>query len=274
MDGQPRRPALIAEIADNHGGDIRLAKEFIRILGAIGVDYVKFQSWQLRKVRDPAAEPKYEWLETAELSDDDHVELIHECENQGVRFLTTAFDPERIGFLSSLGMHEVKIGSGEVSDHDLLRAARKAFPHVICSTGMHTADEVGEAAEILREGEFTFMHCVSVYPHSLDRANLSRMEWLRQFTPSVGYSDHSSSLDAARMALVLGARFVERHTALGKYGPGRVNPWDTLPEQWDELVRFRDGFVAAWGPGVETTFSDEELAARRRFIGRWKGKPM
>lgn len=266
----PTRPTLIAEVADNHGGDIRLAKEFIRILAEVGVDVVKFQSWQLSKVRDPAAEPKYEWLKGAELSDENHVELVRECEKHGVGFLTTAFDAGRIPFLRSLGLESIKIGSGEVTDHELLGAARAAFPHVIMSTGMHTGEEVGAAARVLKtSGRFTLMHCVSLYPHGLERANLSRMGWLQSFTPSVGFSDHSLGLDAAKMAIVLGATHVERHSALGTRGPGRVNPWDTTPEQWEELVRFRDGFLAAWGaPGVP--LSEAEFASRARFIGRWR----
>lgn len=268
-----RRTRLIAEVADNHGGDMTLAKTFIRVLAGVGVDAVKFQSWQLSRVRDPAAEPYYEWLSKAELRDEQHLELREECRRQGVTFLTTVFDLDRVAFLSTLGLESIKIGSGEMSDHALLLSVRRHFPHLIVSTGMHEPSEVVQTARLLEGHRFTLMHCVSIYPHRVDQANLSRMLWLRQFTPSVGFSDHAVGLDAAKMAIALGADYLERHAALGPSGPGRVNPWDTTPQQWEELVQYRDLVASAWGDPT-APLSEPELKARQRFIGRWRGQPV
>jgi sialic acid synthase SpsE len=261
---------LIAEVADNHGGDLKLAKEFIRILAAVGVDYVKFQSWQLAKVRDRAAEPMYDWLVKAELTDAAHYELMEECARRGVKFLTTCFDPGRVDFLASLGLTEVKVGSAEVSDHELLARLRARFEHVILSTGMHTGEEVRAAVDILTGGRTTLMHCVSIYPSTPEQANFNRLLWLRRFCGSVGFSDHGGTIEAAKMAIVLGADYVERHTCLGKYGPDRVNPWDTTPEKWEELAKYRDTVAQAWGPG-DGPLTETDLKVRARFIGRWLG---
>jgi len=259
---------FIAEVADNHGGDMNLAKEFIRVLASVGVDYVKFQSWQMERVRDPSAEPHYDWLKKAELTDEQHLALKEECEKRGVKFLTTVFDPHRVDFIASLGLESIKIGSAEVSNHALLAKVKTYFSHIILSTGMHTGDEVAAAASILDGTRFTLLHCVSIYPHPVSKANLSRMLWLQRFTPSVGFSDHSVGTEASKMAVVLGADYVERHTALSPNGPGRVNPWDTTPDQWEELIRYRELVVSAWGQ-EDSPFSDEERQARARFIGRW-----
>lgn len=264
------RTQFIAEVADNHGGDMELAKTFIRRLAAVGVDYVKFQSWRMARVRDPAAEPHYAWLTKAELTDAQHAELKAECERRKVKFLTTVFDAERVDFVASLGLDTVKIGSAEVSDHALLAEARRRFPHIILSTGMHTLKEVARAAEILKRGRLTLMHCVSIYPCGIEQANLARMERLRWFTPSVGFSDHSVGLEAAKMAIVLGADYVERHSCLSPEGPGRVNPWDTSPEQWAELAKYRDLVSAARGTG-DAPLGEAELRAKQRFVGRWSG---
>jgi len=264
------QPKFIAEVADNHGGDISLAKEFIRVFADIGVDYVKFQSWQISRVRDRALERHYDWLVRAELSDAQHVDLMEECNKRGVKFLTTVFDSDRVEFLATLGLESIKVGSGEVSDHKLLRTVRKYFKHIMLSTGMHTGDEVKEAVRLLSGGSFSIFHCVSIYPHDIERVNLSRMVWLRQYCDSVGFSDHSVGIEAAKMALVLGAEYIERHTCLGRDGPGRVNPWDTTPEQWKELVKYRDIAKNAWGEG-DIPLVEEEMRARHRFIGRWKG---
>ena len=43
----------------------------------------------------------------------------------------------------------------------------------------------------VKDHAFTFLHCVTVYPTPLEMINLKRMEWLKQFTNSVGFSDHT-----------------------------------------------------------------------------------
>lgn len=267
----PGDTKLIAEIADNHGGDMKLAKHFIKTLAEIGVDIVKLQSWQMKRVRDPKEEPFYDWLVGAELLDEQHHELMEYCQELGVEFLTSVFDKHRAEFLGSLGLHSIKVPSPELSNHELLYALREHFDHMIVSTGMHTADDVRAAAKVLEGSDYTFLHCVSIYPSTVEQANLSRMEWLRQFTPSVGLSDHCGSLESAKMAMLLGADYIERHTAMGKYGPGRVNSWDTFPEQWEELVAYRESVRNAWGDGPDRPLTEGEEAARKRFIGRWSG---
>lgn len=269
----PPRTELIAEIADNHGGDMNLARHFIKTLAGIGVDVIKFQSWQMKRVRDRNAEPFYDWLKGAELSDEQHRELIDTCGEHKVRFLTTVFDIHRIEFLAGLGLKSVKIPSPDLSNAELLKEARAAFDHLYVSTGMHTAEEVRAAAEVLEGARYTFMHCVSIYPHSPEEANLGRIEWLRQFTPRVGYSDHCGSLDPARMAMVMGVECIERHCAMGRHGPGRVNAWDTFPEHWEELVAWRRTLEQAFAADPERPLTESEEAARRRFIGRWSGGP-
>ena len=262
---------LIAEVADNHGGDMKLAKHFIKTLADIGVDIVKLQSWQMERVRDPKEEPFYDWLTGAELQNEQHMELKEYCEEVGVEFLTSVFDKHRIEFLGSLGTRSIKVPSPELSNYELLLGLKEHFDHIIVSTGMHVADEVVAAAKLLEGANYTFLHCVSIYPSTVEQANLSRMEWLKQFTPSVGLSDHCGDLESAKMALLLGADYIERHTALGKYGPGRVNAWDTYPEKWEELVAYRERVRSAWGVGPDLPLTDGEEAARTRFIGRWSG---
>ena len=47
-----REVKIIAEVASNHGGNTTIAKEFIHVASQIGVDYIKFQSWQYKTLRD------------------------------------------------------------------------------------------------------------------------------------------------------------------------------------------------------------------------------
>ena len=48
------------------------------------------------------------------------------------------------------------------------------------------------------------LHCVTIYPTPLNQLNLSRLEYLRNFTKNVGFSDHSLvSLDKHQKESVL-----------------------------------------------------------------------
>lgn len=262
------RTRIIAEVASNHGGDLALAKEFIRVAADAGADYVKFQSWRVSTMRDGTQDAQYDWFSRSELSDAAHVELIDECHRRGIRFLTTCFDIGRVEFIASLGLTEVKVASPDLASERMLRALRTHFEHVIVSAGMGSDDEVRIAAQALAGGRFTLLHCVSLYPMPADAAQLKRMQWLRQFTPSVGWSDHAPGTKVVKLAIALGADFVEKHLCLGPEGPGQVTAWDATPAQLAEIVEYARFVEAAEG--------DEALpitptidAARTRFIGRF-----
>lgn len=257
---------IIAEVSSNHGGDLKVAKEFIRIADEIGIDYIKFQSWQVHKMKKD--DPQYEWFKKSELTDQMHYELIEECKKNNIKFLTTCFDIDRIEFLSSLGLDEIKVGSADTASYKMLSMLKNKFSHIIVSTGMATDEEVRKAAEILSNSNFTFLHCVSLYPTPPGRVNLRRMDWLKQFTKSVGYSDHSIGIEAVKLSIARGASFVEKHFTLGEGKCPRTMPWDATPEEFKEIVKFRN--LCTELLGEEKLIIDQEmLEIRKKFIGRF-----
>lgn len=260
---------IVAEVASNHGGDIKLAKEFIRVAAEVGVDYVKFQSWQASKLRDGRNDPQYEWFSKAELSDAVHWELMEECSKRGVRFLTTLFDEERIDFLTSLGLTEIKIASPDANNFALLGRAKQSFKHLIVSTGLSTCNEILETAHFLKDAESTLCHSVSLYPVSLQRANLSRIDWLRTIATKVGYSDHTEGIEAANIAIAKGVHYLEKHFCLGRNGPGRVCSWDATPNEMRALVDYRAVVEKATKPPA-AEIPDDLRRARDFFVGRFR----
>ncbi len=262
------RTKVIAEVASNHGGDINIAKKFIRVAASIGVDYIKFQSWQVSKLRKD--DPQYEWFCRAELSDKAHYELIEECEKYNIKFLTTCFDIERIEFLSNLGLREIKVGSADCASYTMIKLLSEKFDHLIISTGMHYSEEIRKTAEILKGKKFTFLHCVSLYPTPLDKVNLRRMDWLRQFTPSVGYSDHTIGIEAVKAAIARGASYVEKHFTLGESECPRANPWDATPREFEQVMEFAHKCALILGDSdADFEITEEEAKAREKFIGRF-----
>lgn len=261
-----RYTKIIAEVASNHGGDIKLAKEFIRIAADIGVDYIKFQSWQVSKLSKD--DPQFEWFKQSELSNEAHYELMEECKKKDIKFLTSVFDVDRVDFLKDLGIDEIKVASPDLGSNKLLKMLKDKFQHLIVSTGMHYKDEIEKAATILKGANFTFLHCTSIYPCPPESVNLEKMQWLKKFTSSVGYSDHSPGIDAVKVAIAQKASYIEKHFCLGKSGPGRVMPLDATPAKMAEIVKYAElvyMVLGANGAGI----SEAEKKARVRFVGRF-----
>ncbi len=260
------RTKIIAECATNHEGSLDRAKEMICAAAEAGADIVKFQSWQAKTLVNQQ-DSGMERYRRSELSDDAHRELMEECRLRGVQFLTTCFDIGRVEFLGSLGLPVIKVASLDVGSVRMLEALKQHFDELIVSTGMTNVAEIRRCVEALADRNLTLLHCVTLYPTPAANANMARMDWLRKFTPQVGYSDHTLGTDAAKLAIARGAVYVEKHFTLDRsLGPSHA--FCATPEE------IRD--MAQWARTVEElngqpdpALSETEVQNRKFFIGRW-----
>lgn len=264
--GEGEACSIIAEAGSNHNGDIGIAKEMIRIAAKVGADYIKFQSWQSKNLKKDYTGIEYYRLR--ELSDEDHFDLIEECKKYNIKFLTSCFDIGRINFLKKLGLDEIKIPSPDIGSYRMIKMLRDNFKHLIISTGMAYEEEVRKTAEILKEHNFTFLHCVSLYPTPLEKVNMARMDLLRQFTPSVGFSDHTLGTEAAKLAIARGASFVEKHFTLDRRMPGKDQSISAEPHEIKEIVDYAKNVSTLMGDG-SPNLCDEELEVRKIYVGKW-----
>ena len=271
------RPRIIAEIASSHNGNIEIAKEMVRAAAETGVDIVKFQSWQSKNVND--TDPDKARYASLELSDEAHYILKAECEKYGVEFATTCYDASRIPFLQGLGLKSIKIASTDLKHTKFLKNIRESFEEVIVSTGMSEKDEMLSALEILKAGKYTIMHCVSVYPCPLEKANMQKLLWLKGVADSVGYSDHTEGIEAAVFAMGMGVDYIEKHFTLDRnteqtphtVGKG-MKPITTHmiasePAVFKSLCEWRDKYVIALGDGSLELLPEERLT-REKYTGR------
>jgi len=260
------RTQIITEIGANHGGDIELAIKMIEAAARAGADWVKFQSWQAQTLKP--GDPNFERHAKAQLSDENHYRLIQACEANHVKFLTTCFDKGRVEFLASLGLTTIKIASPDLASHTMIKMLRERFEHLIISTGMSYDEEIRQTAELLGDSSYTFMHCVSLYPTPLERVNLARMDWLRQFTPSVGFSDHTLSVAAGQLAIARGAVYLEKHFTLSRDLPGKDQAISAEPDEIRLLADYATQTEMLMGQ-VSPDLSDKEVELRGVYIGKW-----
>ena len=68
--------------------------------------------------------------------------------------------------------------------------SKSKFKEIIVSTGCTFDHEIKKTSEILKNKEFTLMHCVSIYPTPLSEVHLENNHY--KFFKNVGLSEHSN----------------------------------------------------------------------------------
>ncbi|OZI77642.1 N-acetylneuraminate synthase [Bordetella genomosp. 12] len=275
---------IIAEAGVNHNGDIELAKQLVREAARAGADYVKFQSFITEDVISPAApkaqyqvratggdESQYDMVRKLELSKEDHVSLVKECDAHGIKFFSTAFDPRSFDMLVSLGVEMVKVPSGELTNKPFLKYMAKLGLPLILSTGMADLGDIEAALRVIEEAgtprsRVTILHCTTEYPAPMADVNLRAMRTLKHaFGTPVGYSDHTEGIEVAIAAVALGAVVIEKHFTLSKDLPGPDHKASLEPVELSAMVRSIRNIELARGDGLKRP-TDVEL--KNRIVAR------
>ena len=251
---------IIAEFCQNHNGDFDLLKKMIESAAASGATHGKMQTIYantlsyrpqfenglvsngiVKSIKRPYKE-EFDRLKGLEISEEETSEFIKICKENGLIPMTTCFTRSHVERLSELGFNSIKVASYDCASFPLLRELKSKFKEIIVSTGATYDDEIKHAADILHDVDYSFLHCVTIYPTPLKDMHMARMEWLKQFTKSVGYSDHSlvseTKLIASKAALALGAELIERHFTLLKPNESKDGPVSINHEQLKELGDF------------------------------------
>jgi len=234
-----RKTIIIAEIGENHMGDMGRAKKMIAEAARAGADMVKFQSYLASEVAD--TDPEKEWFARVQLSDAAHYELKECAQKHGVEFLSSPFSINRAKLLcEGLGLQKIKIASSELLNFPLLDYINRHADTVFLSTGMATLAEIKQALAHLNNVKTGYiMHCVTQYPVKPTDANLNVITTLRAEFPRqhIGYSDHTTGLQAALTAVALGAEVIEKHFTLDKSLPGTDHILSADPNELRQLVK-------------------------------------
>ena len=229
---------IIAEVGENHIGDMERARRMVAEAAKAGADMVKFQSYLASEVRDD--DPEKEWFAKVQLSDKAHYELKDCAEQHGVEFLSSPFSLDRAKFLcEKLGLRKIKIASSEMLNFPLLDYINEHAETVFLSTGMATLDEIKLALTHLNKLKTCYiMHCVTQYPAKPQDVNLRAITTLIVAFPEhhIGYSDHTIGTQAALTAAALGAEVIEKHFTLDKSLPGTDHILSADPDELKRLV--------------------------------------
>ena len=261
---------IIAEIGENHLGNMDMAKVMIDYAADAGADIVKFQSYRGADVRDD--DPERDWFSEVELSDEMHHELKAHAEGQGVEFMSSPFTIERARLLcEGLGLKKIKIASSEMTNHRLLDYVNDYAEVVFLSTGMANIEEIAESLGHLSNVKDVYiLHCVTAYPCEDADANLLAIQDLKKAFPDykIGFSDHTIGITAPIAAVALGARVIEKHYTLAKTLPGTDHILSVTPDEFREMVKEIQRMELMLG-SPEKTPRPAEMKIRELVRARW-----
>ena len=255
---------IIAEAGSNHDGNLRKAKELIRVSKEAGADAVKFQSFRAERLVQ-RSHPAFAELKRLEVPTEWHRELKQYADRTGITFFSTPFDEGRATLLDETGVGLFKIASGDITHIPLIAHIARFRKPVILSTGMSTMNEIKRAmAAIASTGnkKVALLHCVSRYPAQPSDFNLLALDTLRaKFRLPVGLSDHSLGIYVTAAAVALGASLIERHITLDKKLRGPDHSFSLEPDEFEMMVKSIRAIEAALGNGLKAP-KGSELAER------------
>lgn len=278
---------IIAEAGVNHNGSIDLAKKLVDKAKEAGADYVKFQTARPEKVISTfAPQAEYQKKNTGKVESqldmarrivlalEDFRELKTYCDQVGIKFMSTPFDPDSIDLLVDIGMDYMKVPSGELTNLPYLRRIARCGLPVIMSTGMCRIGEVEAALGVLLDGglrreDIILLHCNTEYPTPFEDVNLKAMLTLGQaFGVRVGYSDHTRGIEVPIAAVALGACVIEKHFTLDHNLPGPDHVASLEPDELKKMVDSIRNIEKALGDGLKVVSPSEEKNIRiaRRSI--------
>lgn len=218
---------IIAEAGINHNGSLKLAKQMVDLAKKAGVSCIKFQTHiseeeMIRTSMTPGNISKkslWDIIKSVELTEGDELKIKKYCESKKILFLSTPFSKMAVDRLERLNIPAYKIGSGELTNHELINYVSQTKKPVMLSTGMSTMSEINSAVNILKNKNipYAILETTSIYPAKYNEMRLGMIsKFIKKFNVPIGLSDHSIGNYISFAAVALGASIIERHFTLDK----------------------------------------------------------
>ena len=243
----------IAEVGQNHQGDIQTALEYVQIFAAAGASALKFQA---RTNKDLFDEVSYnaiynsenafgdtygEHREFLELSKNQFIMIRDECHKHNTQFMCTPFDEASLSMLIDIDVDILKISSFDIGNLPFITKIAATNKPVVMSVGGGKNIHIERSVDCILgyHDDITLLHCVSEYPCPHDRLGLSAIQDLiEKFKGiNVGVSDHFNGILSGPIAYMMGARVFEKHVTTNRSQKGTDHSFALEPEGFRKFVR-------------------------------------
>lgn len=286
-----KQSKVIAEIGCNHKGELKIAKELIRLAKDCKANVAKFQK---RNSIELLTEEQYnaphpnpinsygktygEHREFLEFSLDEHRELKKYCEEIEIEYSTSVWDVTSANEIITLKPTLIKVPSACNNHFEMLEILRDNYKGDIhISLGMTKRNEEKEIINFFdHKGQLDRVivyACTSGYPVPFNQVcllEISRLiENYKDKVNSIGFSGHHLGISIDIAAYTLGAEWIERHFTQDRTWKGTDHSASLEPSGLSKLTR---DLNAAY---ESLTYKDSEILeienAQRDKL-KWKAK--
>jgi N-acetylneuraminate synthase/sialic acid synthase len=246
-------PFIIAEVGQNHNGDLETARKYIKIFAEAGANAVKFQTRNNKYLfSKDAYDAPYESENAFAATYGEHREFLElkpewltilkeDCQRFGVSFMSTPFDEPSLKLLDTINIDIIKIASFDLGNLPFINKVIKIGKPIVISVGGGNIQQIRSSVELIARANIplTVLHCVSEYPCEYNRLGLSNIEILTKEFPTVmiGLSDHFNGILSGPVAYMKGARVFEKHVTLNRSSRGTDHSFALEPEGFKKFVR-------------------------------------
>ena len=244
---------VIAEVGQNHQGDIETALKYVSEFSALGANAIKFQ---MRDNKYLFSYEKYNSLydnpnsfsktygqhrDFLELTFNEMLKIRKLCARLKVDFICTPFDEPSLDALVQLDVDAFKISSFDLGNIPFLERVASLNKPVVMSTGGGNSNHIINSVKVFEKHgtNLALLHCVSKYPCTAKELLLGRIPLLVKQFPgiTVGSSDHFNGILSGPVAYLLGARVFEKHVTFNRSQKGNDHSFSLEKEGFRKFVR-------------------------------------
>ena len=278
---------FIADIASNHDQNLNRAKKLIYLAKKSGADAVKFQHFtadtlvsdiefsklNLKSHQSKWKDSTYNIYKKNELLFNWTTELYKFSKENKIDFFTAAYSPELVDKVNKF-VPAYKIGSGDITDHEIIKKIAKKNKPVFIATGAASEKEVQLAVSVLKKynSKVCLMQCNTNYTGSDENLSYLNLHVLREYKTKydiiTGLSDHTIGDFSVVAAVSLGARVIEKHFTDDNKRIGPDHYFSMNPKTWRNMVNKVRKLEIALGDGKKKIEKNEQQTSvlQRRSV--------
>jgi sialic acid synthase SpsE len=250
---------LIAEFCQNHLGDISILEQMVIEAKSSGATHAKIQGLysneltMRKEFEDPDGKlyrpysKEFLRLKFLELSFETEGWFVQHCIKNSITPMITVFTHKGLERAKLAGFKSIKIASYDCASKPIIKKVLEFADEIVISTGATFWKEICETVDLInsckkQSQNIALLHARTIYPTKLEDFGLLRMSALRYFGFHVGLSDHTKPSDnqliASKIAIVLGAEYIERHFTILEREKTKDGPISITPSELCELKEF------------------------------------
>ena len=263
---------IIAEIANAHQGDPKIAYEIALKAYNAGSDAIKYQIYFAEELL-VKRHKRYEHFKNQSFNTDTWENLLRKTKSLGVKVYADIYGEKAFNLAKDCDIDGYKVHSSDINNYQILSLLKRLNKHkkIILSCGGTNLREIIYAVNIIKEccSKPVLMHGFQSYPTNIEDSNLERITFLKNLFKNectIGFQDHISGDDPFSktlplLAIAKGAKTIEKHITLDRSEKG-VDYYSSLePDEFKLFVEEVKKTKIAFGK-KELQFSNSEKEYR------------